>query len=81
MTTTTFTTNLHTFTVEYRYFDDLNWFKKEIPAESIEEAVFDAKAWIDSENTTIGNCPKAGNYIDLAFVREWNGRNQEVLKF
>ena len=81
MTTTTFTTNLHTFTVEYRYFDDLNWFKKEISAESIEEAIFDAQAWIESENATIGNRPKAGNYIDTAFVREWNGKNQEVLKF
>ena len=50
MTTTTFNTNLEsfnfsniemsklnirTFTVKYRYFGDLNWFNKEIPAESI----------------------------------------------
>ena len=94
MTTTTFNTNsfnfsnidmselyLRTFTVEYRYFDDQNWFKKEISAESIEEAAFDAQAWIESENATIGNRPKAGNYIDLAFIREWNGKNQKVLKF
>lgn len=94
MTTTTFNTNnfnfsniemselnLRTFTVEYRYFDDQNWFKKEISAESIEEAAFDAQAWIDSENATIGNRAKAGNYIDLAFIREWNGKNQKVLKF
>ena len=94
MTTTTFNTNsfnfsnidmselnLRTFTVEYRYFDDQNWFKKEISAESIEEAAFDAQAWIESENATIGNRPKAGNYIDLAFIREWNGQNQKVLKF
>ena len=94
MTTTTFNTNnfnfsniemselnLRTFTVEYRYFDDQNWFKKEISAESIEEAAFDAQSWIESENATIGNRPKAGNYIDLAFIREWNGKNQKVLKF
>ena len=94
MTTTTFNTNnfnfsniemselnLRTFTVEYRYFDDQNWFKKEISAESIEEAAFDAQAWIESENATIGNRAKAGNYIDLAFIREWNGKNQKVLKF
>ena len=94
MTTTTFNTNsfnfsnidmselnLRTFTVEYRYFDDQNWFKKEISAESIEEAAFDAQAWIESENATIGNRAKAGNYIDLAFIREWNGQNQKVLKF
>ena len=96
MTTTTFNTNLEsfnfsniemselnlrTFTVEYRYFDCLNWFEKEISAESIEEAAFDAQALIESENATIGNRAKAGNYIDIAFIREWNGRNQKVLKF
>jgi hypothetical protein len=96
MTTTTFNTNLErfnfsniemselnlrTFTVEYRYFDDQNWFKKEITAESIEEAAFDAQVWIESENATIGNRPKAGNYIAIAFVREWNGQNQKVLEF
>ena len=73
--------NLRTFIFEYRYFGCLNWFKKEIPAESIEEAAFDAQAWIESENATIGNRAKAGNYIDLAFIREWNGKNQKVLKF
>ena len=72
---------LRTFTVEYRYFDDLNWFKKDIPAESIEEAAFDAQSWIESENATIGNRPKAGNYINIAFVREWNGQNRKVLEF
>ena len=72
---------LRTFTVEYRYFDDLNWFKKDIPAESIEEAAFDAQSWIESENATIGNRPKAGNYIAIAFVREWNGQNRKVLEF
>lgn len=94
MTTTSFNTNnfnfsniemnelnLRTFTVEYRYFDDQNWFKKEISAESIEEAAFDAQAWIESENATIGNRAKAGNYIDLAFIREWNGKNKTVLMF
>ena len=96
MTTTTFNTNLEsfnfsnivmselnlrTFTVEYRYFDDQNWFKKEISAEIIEEAAFDAQAWIESENATICNRPKAGNYIAIAFVREWNGQNRKVLEF
>ena len=96
MTTTTFNTNLesfnfsniemselnlHTFIVEYRYFDNQNWFKKEISAEIIEEAAFDAQAWIDSENATIGNRAKAGNYINIAFIREWNGQNQKVLEF
>lgn len=94
MTTTSFNTNnfnfsniemielnLRTFTVEYRYFGDQNWFKKEISAESIEEAAFDAQTWIESENATIGNRAKAGNYIDLAFIREWNGKNKTVLKF
>ena len=96
MTTTTFNTNLEsfnfsniemselnlrTFTVKYRYFGDLNWFEKEIPAESIEEAAFDAQAWIESKNATIGNRAKAGNYIDIAFIRELNGQNQKVLKF
>ncbi len=72
---------LRTFTVKYRYFDCLNWFKKEISAESIEEAAFDAQAWIESENATIGNRAKAGNYIDIAFVSEWNGQNQKFLEF
>ena len=96
MTTTTFNTNLEsfnfsnivmselnlrTFTVEYRYFDDQNWLKKEISAESIEEAAFDAQAWIESKNATIGNRAKAGNYIDIAFIREWNGQNRKVLEF
>lgn len=96
MTTTTFNTNLEsfnfsniemselnlrTFTVEYRYFDDQNWFENEISAESIEEAAFDAQVWIESENATIGNRPKAGNYIAIAFVREWNGQNRKVLEF
>ena len=97
MTTTTFNTNLEsfnfsniemsellnlrTFTVKYRYFGDLNWFNKGIPAESIEEAAFDAQAWIESKNATIGNRAKAGNYINIAFVSEWNGQNQKVLEF
>ena len=96
MTTTTFNTNLEsfnfsniemselnlrTFTVEYRYFDDQNWLENEISAESIEEAAFDAQVWIESENATIGNRPKAGNYIAIAFVREWNGQNRKVLEF
>ena len=73
--------NLRTFTVEYRYFDDQNWLENEISAESIEEAAFDAQVWIESENATIGNRPKAGNYIAIAFVREWNGQNRKLLEF
>ena len=73
--------NLRTFTVKYRYFGDLNWFNKEIQAENIEEAAFDAQAWIESKNAAIGNRAKAGNYIDIAFMSEWNGQNQKVLEF
>lgn len=73
--------NLRTFTVKYRYFGDLNWFNKEIPAESIEEAAFDAQAWIESKNAAIGNRAKDGNYIDIAFVTDYNEKNQKVLEF
>ena len=73
--------NLKTFVVWYRYSDDLNWFNKHISAESDEEALFDAKAFIESENAEVANKPKAGNHIEVACVREWSGRVIDVITF
>ena len=65
--------NLKTYTIEYRYSGCQNWHSKEISAESISEAIFDAQSWIESENAAIGNRSKVGNYIDRAYVSEgWN---------
>ena len=73
--------NLKTYTVEYRYYGCTNFFKKEIPAESLAEALYDAREWIEAQNATIGNRSKVGNYIDIAFVREWSGKEQAALEF
>lgn len=73
--------NLKTFVVEYRYNDCGYFFKKEIAAESEAEAIYDAKSFVESENAQVANRPKAGNFIELAFVREWSGKTVAALEF
>lgn len=73
--------DIKTYYVGYRYCGCSNTFKKDIPAECLAEAVHDAKEWIEQQNATIGDCPKVGNYIDIAVVRDWTGKEKDVIKF
>ena len=73
--------NLRTYIVEYRYNGCGNFFKKEISAESLEEAMYDANVFIETENAKVADKPKAGNYIEIAFVSDWLGKEQAVINF
>ena len=68
--------NLKTYTVSYRYYGCKNSFEKHIAAESLAEAMFDTKSWIEAQNATIGTSSKVGNYINVAIVRDWSGKEQ-----
>ena len=71
---------MKTYTLEYRYAGDRNFFKTIIPAESDEEAIFDAENYINGENAQVAGKPKEGNFIELGFVYH-NGKLIEVLHF
>lgn len=73
--------NLRTYNVEYRYNDCDFFFKKRISAESLADAVYDANVFIEAENAKVANKPKAGNYIEIAFVSDWSGKEQAVINF
>ena len=73
--------NLRTYIVEYSYNDCNNLFNKHISAESLADAVYDAIVFIETENAKVADKPKAGNYIEVAFVREWSGKKQAVINF
>ena len=73
--------NLRTYIVEYYYKDCDNLFQKIISAESLADAVYDAYVFIEAENAKVANKPKAGNYIETAFVRAWFGKEQAVINF
>ena len=73
--------NLRTYIVEYSYKDCNNLFDKHILAESLADAVYDAMVFIETENAKVADKPKAGNYIEVAFVREWFGKKQAVINF
>lgn len=73
--------NLRTYIVEYYYKDCNNLFDKHILAESLADAVYDAMVFIETENAKVANKPKAGNYIETAFVRAWFGKEQAVINF
>jgi hypothetical protein len=73
--------NLRTYIVEYYYKDCNNLFSKHILAESLADAVYDAMVFIETENAKVADKPKSGNYIEVAFVREWFGKKQAVINF
>ena len=73
--------NLRTYIVEYSYKDCNNLFDKHILAESLADAVYDAMVFIETENAKVADKPKAGNYIEVAFVREWSVKKQAVINF
>ena len=73
--------NLRTYIVEYYYNNCDNLFEKRISAESLADAVYDANVFIEAENAKVADKPKAGNYIEIAFVRDWSGKEQAVIKY
>ena len=73
------TRNLRPSVDENKEMDEL--FEEETPAESEAEAIYDAKSFVESENAQVANRPKAGNFIELAFVREWSGKTVAALEF
>jgi len=62
--------NIETYTIEYFFNGCSNIFTKDIEAEDLMDAVYEAKIWIESENAKVSNKCKAGNYIDRAFIGE-----------
>lgn len=62
--------NTETYTIEYFFNGCSDIFTKDIEAEDLMDAVYEAKIWIESENAKVSNKRKAGNYIDRAFIGE-----------
>ena len=73
--------NLRTYIVEYYYKGCNNLFEKYILAESLADAAYDAYIFIETENAKVAGKPKVGNYIEVAFVRDWLDKEQAVINF
>ncbi len=62
--------NTETYTIQYFFNGCSNMFTKDIEAENVMDAAYEAKKWIESENAKVSNRRKEGNYIDRAFISE-----------
>ena len=62
--------NTETYTIQYFFNGCSNMFTKDIEAENVMDAAYEAKKWIESENAKVSNRRKEGNYIDRAFIGE-----------
>lgn len=73
---------LKTYVIRYRYAGCSNFFEKEIAAETEAEAVADAKSFVMERNAEVAGKQKAGNYIDICFVRDYQAaRNIAAINF